>query len=173
MCERPEGVFVMPNTFRDLPPDHPIFQTGPSFVFKDDPPDVTPAEDDSSTDSPSGERGRMSEQSTPPPDEEEVTILVGGMTREEFLGESERIDFLQPPRPDTALSDLWNAYEDELAGVVMVAFSDLRNRVSRGDAPLSRSAAIDALNEDLRCADDRGSSHDARLIESWIRRLGG
>lgn len=41
----------------------------------------------------------MSEQPTPTPDEQEATILVGGITREEFLGEPERIDFLQPPRP--------------------------------------------------------------------------
>lgn len=40
----------------------------------------------------------MSEQSTPVPDEEEVTILVGGMTREEFLGQPEQITFVQPKR---------------------------------------------------------------------------
>ena len=44
----------MPVTFYDLPPDHPIFSIGPSFVFKndlpvaagDDPPeaDVTPSD---------------------------------------------------------------------------------------------------------------------------------
>jgi hypothetical protein len=27
----------MPTTFSDLPPDHPIFTLGPSFVLKDEP----------------------------------------------------------------------------------------------------------------------------------------
>ena len=36
----------MPSTFSDLPPDHPLFSTGPSFVFKNDPPpEITPADD--------------------------------------------------------------------------------------------------------------------------------
>jgi hypothetical protein len=31
----------MPRTFTDLPPDHPIFSIGPSFVFAESqPPDV-------------------------------------------------------------------------------------------------------------------------------------
>jgi hypothetical protein len=28
----------MPTSFRDLPPDHPIFSSGVSFVFRSDPP---------------------------------------------------------------------------------------------------------------------------------------
>jgi hypothetical protein len=36
----------MPPTFRDLPPDHPIFSIGPSLVFQNELLDVTPAEDD-------------------------------------------------------------------------------------------------------------------------------
>ena len=46
----------MPNTFSDLPPDHPIFSIGPSFVFRNDlPPEITPAadEDDDSSPQPS------------------------------------------------------------------------------------------------------------------------
>jgi hypothetical protein len=39
----------------------------------------------------------VSEQ--PTTSEEETMILVGGMTREEFLGEPERLDFPQPKRP--------------------------------------------------------------------------
>ena len=35
----------MPIRWKDLPPDHPIFSTGPSFVFKNELRDV-PAEDD-------------------------------------------------------------------------------------------------------------------------------
>lgn len=35
----------------------------------------------------------------------EAEILIGGMTREEFLGEPERIDFLQPPRPTATRPD--------------------------------------------------------------------
>jgi hypothetical protein len=34
----------------------------------------------------------------PTPGSEEATILVGGMTREEFLGEPERTEFVQPKR---------------------------------------------------------------------------
>jgi hypothetical protein len=41
---------------------------------------------------------------TPTPADEEATILVGGMTREEFLGEPERIDFPQPKRSIRGLS---------------------------------------------------------------------
>jgi hypothetical protein len=40
----------------------------------------------------------VSDQPTPAPSEEEAVILVGGMTREAFLGEPERIDFPQPKR---------------------------------------------------------------------------
>jgi hypothetical protein len=32
----------MPVTWEDLPEDHPIFSTGPSFVFKNDLPPSTP-----------------------------------------------------------------------------------------------------------------------------------
>ena len=38
----------------------------------------------------------MSDQPALP--EEETTILVGGMTREEFLGQPERVWFAQPKR---------------------------------------------------------------------------
>ena len=43
-----------------LPPDHPIFSIGPSFVFKNDlPPEITPAadEDDDSSSQPSEGEG--------------------------------------------------------------------------------------------------------------------
>jgi hypothetical protein len=35
----------MPHTFTDLPPDHPIFSTGPSFVFRAELP-PPPSEDE-------------------------------------------------------------------------------------------------------------------------------
>lgn len=41
----------------------------------------------------------MSDQSAQPP-EEETTILVGGMTGEEFLGLPERVDFVPAPTTD-------------------------------------------------------------------------
>jgi hypothetical protein len=72
---------------------------------------------------------------------------------------------------DTGLSDLWNAYEDELAGVMMPAFGELRTSVSRGEAPRSRAAAIAALEADLQLARDHDSTHDERLLGEWIRRL--
>jgi hypothetical protein len=72
---------------------------------------------------------------------------------------------------DTALSDLWNAYDDELAGVLMPAFGELRSSVSRGDRPRSRAAAIAALEADLQVARDHDSTHDERLLSEWIRRL--
>ena len=72
---------------------------------------------------------------------------------------------------DTVLSDLWNAYEDELAGVLMPAFGELRSSVSRGDEPRSRAAAIAALEADLQVARDHDSTHDERLLGEWIRRL--
>jgi hypothetical protein len=34
----------MPTIWGDLPPDHPIFSTGPSFVFKNDLPPEDEAE---------------------------------------------------------------------------------------------------------------------------------
>ena len=72
---------------------------------------------------------------------------------------------------DTVLSDLWNAYEDELAGVLMPAFGELRSSVCRGDEPHSRAAAIAALEADLQVARDHDSTHDERLLGEWIRRL--
>jgi hypothetical protein len=64
----------MPTSWRDLPPDHPIFSTDPSFVFKSD-----------------------------LPQEEEAEYLVGPLTREELLGSrrtsasSSPSDRLAPP----------------------------------------------------------------------------
>jgi hypothetical protein len=72
---------------------------------------------------------------------------------------------------DTALSELWDAYEDELAGVLMPAFGDLRRSVSRDEAPYSRAAAIAALEDDLQIARDHDSTHDERLLATWIHRL--
>jgi hypothetical protein len=72
---------------------------------------------------------------------------------------------------EAALSDLWNAYDDELAGVLMPTFGELRRRVSRGDAPRSRAAAIAALEADLQIARGHDSTHDERLLDKWIRRL--
>jgi hypothetical protein len=42
----------MPPTFRDLPPDHPIFHGGVSFVFRDELPEDEPAseQDDAAAD---------------------------------------------------------------------------------------------------------------------------
>jgi len=73
---------------------------------------------------------------------------------------------------DTVLSVLWNAYENELAGVLMPAFGELRSSsVSRDDARPSRAAVIAALEADLRVARDHDSTHDERLLGEWIRRL--
>lgn len=72
---------------------------------------------------------------------------------------------------DTALSDLWDAYEDELAGVLMPAFGELRRSVSRGERPRSRAAAVAALEADLQVARRHDSTHDERLLARWIGRL--
>jgi hypothetical protein len=72
---------------------------------------------------------------------------------------------------DTALSDLWDAYDDELAGVLMPTFGELRQRVSRGEARPSRAAAIAALEADLQIARGHDSTHDERVLGEWIRRL--
>jgi hypothetical protein len=72
---------------------------------------------------------------------------------------------------DTALSDLWNAYDDELAGVLMPTFGELRRSVSCGNARPSRAAAIAALEADLEIARGHDSTHDERLLAEWIRRL--
>jgi hypothetical protein len=72
---------------------------------------------------------------------------------------------------DTALSDLWDAYEDELAGVLMPAFGELRRSVSRGERPRSRAAAVAALEADLQVARRHDSTHDERLLAKWIGRL--
>jgi hypothetical protein len=66
---------------------------------------------------------------------------------------------------------LWNAYDDELAGVLMPTVGELRRSVSRGDAPPSRAAAIAALEADLQIARQRDSTHDERALGEWIRRL--
>ena len=39
----------MSATFRDLPPDHPIFSIGPSFVFKNDQPECEHDDDSQSS----------------------------------------------------------------------------------------------------------------------------
>ena len=36
----------MPIEWGDVPPDHPMFQQGVSFFFRDEQPDVTPADED-------------------------------------------------------------------------------------------------------------------------------
>jgi hypothetical protein len=72
---------------------------------------------------------------------------------------------------DTALSDLWDAYEDELAGVLMPVFGELRRSVSRGERPRSRAAALAALEADLQVARRHDSTHDERLLAEWIGRL--
>ena len=53
----------MPTTFTDLREDHPIFSTGPSFVFKDDlPPEITPTDDDAVRPQSSGDTPSTTEQ---------------------------------------------------------------------------------------------------------------
>jgi hypothetical protein len=65
----------MPRTLGVVPPDHPMFSIGPSFVFKSDlPPEITPADDDdavrpqSSGDTPSTTEQLPAEEEQPSSD---------------------------------------------------------------------------------------------------------
>ena len=45
-------VSAMPLTFTDLPPDHPVFTIGPSFVFRGELPPEDERDDDSQSEPP-------------------------------------------------------------------------------------------------------------------------